>query len=204
MDLHKTWKKLEHDRLEKPAQWRADVHPEKSKSKHPALKLKKSLETTLGFSIVFLVLFIALIFLFDHWLIKLFIGVVAGAYVFFTWYNYLTLKELKLQLVQAFDSSLKTSLEQIHRIVYQSIRFQEKAALFIYPFSVIAGYMMGLSQHNNFEQDIQDSTVLLALLIAIVVLTPACYFLAKWMYKISYDKYLNQLKKLIDEMDRPQ
>jgi len=204
MDLHEAWKKLEHDRLEKPADWKPHEHLEKCRSKHPALKLKKSLETTLGFSVVFLALFIVLIFLFDHWLIKLFIGVVAGAYVFFSWYNYLTLKQLKLQLKQAFDSSLKTSLEQIHKIVFQSIRFQEKAALFIYPFSVIAGYMMGLSQHNNFEQDIQDAKVLLALLIAIVVLTPACYFLAKWMYKISYDKYLNQLKKLIDEMDRPQ
>jgi len=204
MDLREAWKKLEHDRLEKPAQWGTDVHPEKSKSKHPALKLKKSLETTLGFSVAFLLFFIVLIFLFDHWLIKLFIGTVIGAYVFFSWYNYITLRELKLQLKQAFDTSLKTSLEQIHRIVFQSIRFQEKASLFIYPFSVIAGYLMGLSEHDNFEQDIQETTVLVALAIAIVVLTPACYYLAKWMYKVSYDKYLNQLKKLIHEMDSPQ
>jgi hypothetical protein len=204
MDLREAWKKLEHDRLEKPAQWSADARPEKSKSKHPALKLKKSLETTLGFSVAFLIFFIVLIFLFDHWLLKLFIGTVTGAYVFFSWYNYITLKELKLQLKQAFDTSLKTSLEQIHRIVFQSIRFQEKAALFIYPFSVIAGYMMGLSQHDNFEQDIQETSVLVALAIAIVVLTPACYYLAKWMYKVSYDKYLDQLNKLIHEMDNPQ
>lgn len=204
MDLREVWKKLEHDRLEKPAQWGTDVHPEKSKSKHPALKLKKSLETTLGFSVAFLIFFTVLIFLFDHWLIKLFIGTVTGAYVFFSWYNYITLKELKLQLKQAFDTSLKTSLEQIHRIVFQSIRFQEKASLFIYPFSVIAGYLMGLSEHDNFEQDIQETSVLVALAIAIVVLTPACYYLAKWMYKVSYDKYLNQLKKLIHEMDSPQ
>lgn len=204
MDLREVWKKLEHDRLEKPAQWSTDAHPEKSKSKHPALKLKKSLETTLGFSIVFLIFFIVLIFLFDHWLIKLFIGAVAGAYIFFSWYNYITLKELKLQLKQAFDTSLKASLEQIHKIVFQSIRFQEKAALFIYPFSVIAGYMMGLAQHDNFEQDIQETSVLVALAIAIVVLTPACYYLARWMYKVSYDKYLDQLKKLIHEMDNQQ
>ncbi|WKZ59406.1 MAG: hypothetical protein QY309_16275 [Cyclobacteriaceae bacterium] len=203
MDLHETWKKLEHDRLEKPADWKPHEHPENCRSKHPALKLKKSLETTLGFSVVFLTLFIVLIFLFDHWLVKLFIGAVGGAYVFFSWYNYITLKELKLQLKQAFDTSLKTSLEQIHRIVFQSIRFQEKAALFIYPFSVIAGYTMGLSQHDNFEQDIQETSVLIALVIAIVILTPACYYLARWMYKVSYDKYLDQLKKLIHEMDSP-
>jgi hypothetical protein len=44
---------------------------------------------------------------------------------------------------------------------------------------------------------------LIILAISIAVLTPACYFLAKWMYKVSYDKYLDQLKKLIDEMDNP-
>ncbi len=203
MDLHEAWKKLEEEHLEKPANWKTVEHPEKSRSKHPVIRLKKSLETTLVFAVVFLVLFIVLIFIFDPWLVKLFIGIIIGAYVFFTWYNYITYRDLNLQWQQAFEGSLKSALQNIHSIIYKSIRFQEKAALFIYPFSVMAGYMMGLSEYNNFEQDIQETRVLIALLIAIIILTPACYYLAKWMYKISYDKYLDQLKKLIEEMDSP-
>jgi hypothetical protein len=203
MDLHEAWKKLEHEQLEKPANLKAVFRPERGRSKHPALRLKKSLEITLGFSVIFLILFVALFFMFSPWLVKGMIGIIIAAYIFFTWYNFITLLKLKAQLQQAFETSLKVALQQMHDIVYQSIRFQEKAALFIYPFSVMAGYMMGLSEHNNFDQDIQDVRVLIALLIAIIILTPACYYLAKWMYKISYDKYLNQLRNLIAEMDSP-
>jgi hypothetical protein len=203
MNLNEAWKKLEHERLEKPAKWEPCLPGEGCRSKHPALELKRGLGITLGFSVVFLILVIALIFLFDHPLIKLFTGMVAGSYLFFSVYTYLTLKNVTLQLEQAFDTTLKTSLEKIHRIVLQFIRLQEKAALFIYPFSITAGFMMGLSAGNNFDEDIQDPTTLIILAISIAVLTPACYFLAKWMYKVSYDKYLDQLKKLIDEMDNP-
>ncbi|HRJ30707.1 MAG TPA: hypothetical protein PLV21_02135 [Cyclobacteriaceae bacterium] len=204
MDLNEAWKKLEAERLEKPAAWKAVDHPEKCRSRHPVIRLKKSQETTLVFSVIFLLVFVVLFFLFDPWLVKLFIGIIIGAYVFFTWYNYITYRNLKRQWQKAFEGSLKTALQNIHSIVYKSIRFQEKAALFIYPFSVAAGYMMGLAQHDNFESDIRDSRILLVLLIAAVTMTPVCYYLAKWMYKISYDKYLKQLQSLIDEIDKPE
>jgi len=68
----------------------------------------------------------------------------------------------------------------------------------------MAGYMMGLSRHNNFDSDIRNSRILLVMFIAAIVMTPVCYYLAKWMYRISYDKYLNQLQSLIDEIDNPE
>jgi hypothetical protein len=204
MDLHKAWKKLEEERLEKPAEWKAAEHPEKCRSRHPVIRLKKSLEITLIFAVVFLIIFIVLLFLFDPWLIKLFIGIIIGAYVFFTWYNYITYRKLKHQWQQAFEGSLKSALQNIHDNVFNSIRFQEKASLFIYPFSAIAGYMMGLSLHPNFEDNIRDTRIIVIMFIAAALLTPLCYFLAKWMYKVSYDKYLNLLQSLIDEIDKPE
>ncbi len=203
MNLQKAWEKLEHERLEKPAPSMTWKNPSRCRSKHPVQKLLNGLLTTLVFSVVFLVTFIVLIFLFEPWLIKFFIATIIGSYVFFTVYNFRTYQVVKHQLTMTFDSSLKTVLQNIHDIIHQSIRFQEKAALFIYPFSVIAGYMMGLSQHNNFENDIQDTRILVLLLIAIVILTPACFYLARWMYKITYDKYLAQLQNMIQDMNRP-
>lgn len=204
MDLHKAWKKLEEERLEKPAEWKAVEHPEKCRSRHPVIRLKKSLEITLIFAVVFLLLFCVLIFLFNPWLVKIFIGIIIGAYLFFTWYNYKTYRNLNLQWQQALEGSLKSALQNIHDNVYDSIRFQEKASLFIYPFSAIAGYMMGLSLHQNFEDDIRDTRIIVIMFIAAAVLTPLCYYMAKWMYKISYDKYLNQLQSLIHELDKPE
>jgi hypothetical protein len=204
MNLREAWKKLEHEQLEKPAAWEPCLPGEGCRSKHPALVLKRFLGITVGFSLTFLIIFIILIFLFNHWLIKLFIALVAGSYFFFFIYNCITLNRVKLQLKQGFDVSLKTALAKIHDVVFQSLRLQEKAALFIYPLSTTAGFMVGLSSGGNFEEDIQDSTILIILAVSIAVLTPASYFLARWMYKVSYEKYLDQLKKLIDEMDNPQ
>jgi hypothetical protein len=202
MDLQKAWNKLEHDRLEKPAAWQLPRHPEKGRSRHPVIKLRNSLFLTLIFSVVFLFTFVVLIFLFDHWLVKFFIGTIIAAYVFFTVYNYRAYRAVKAQMANAFAGSLKSALQSIHDCVYRSIRFQEKAALFIYPFSVTAGFMMGLAEHNNFDEDIQNIKIIAALLIAILILTPLSYYAARWMYKITYDKYLDQIKKLSEELDR--
>ncbi|MFN3839576.1 MAG: hypothetical protein ACK4RF_02620 [Cyclobacteriaceae bacterium] len=203
MDLNKAWKKLEED-LEKPANWNTPEHPEKSGSRHPVIRLKTNLEIALAYTVIFLLIFVVLMFLFDPWLIKLFIAIIISTYVFFAWHNYSIYRNLKSQWQQALEGSLKSALQNIYSVVHTSIRFQEKAALFIYPFSAIAGYMMGLSLHQNFEEDIHNTRIVVIMFITAAVLTPLCYYLARWLFRIYYDKYLNQLQSLIREMEKPE
>jgi hypothetical protein len=41
----------------------------------------------------------------------------------------------------------------------------------------------------------------ITLIIAVIVLVPACYYLAKWMFKCSFGKHLQALKDNIDELE---
>jgi hypothetical protein len=202
MDLQQTWNKLKEEKLNTPTQ---KILPNFTKhSKHPVQKLLQSLLTTLSFAIIIGVFFVVLIFVFDHWLIKLLLILLSSGYLFFVVHNYRTYLTSKKKWSGAIETNLRTSLERIHHVVSSSIRFQEKAALLIYPISVTAGFLMGLFVGGDgvmdFEKDIRDTTVIIILIVAMVILTPSCYYLSHWMYKLSYGKYLDQLKILIDEM----
>ncbi|MCU0357219.1 MAG: hypothetical protein MUE95_06545 [Cyclobacteriaceae bacterium] len=201
MDLQRAWKKLETERLEQPLYIPLSGHPRKLHSRHPAIKMKNGLYISLAFTVAFLAVFVLLFFRYDPWLIKFFTGLMVGVYIFFGVYNFITLNRLNEQLKMAFAGSLKDSLVRIHSIIHQSIRYQERVALFIYPLSAIAGFLMGVGEHDNFEQNIQQPKMLMVLAVAIVIATPLCYWMARWMYKITYDKYLDQLKALIRDME---
>jgi Na+-driven multidrug efflux pump len=203
MDLQHAWNKLKEEKLSMPTD---QLFPPLTKhSKYPVQKLMRALLITLGCTIVFGLFFIVLIFLFEPWLIRAFLLTLSAFYVLAYVYNQITYNKLKSEWANAIEISLKNSLERIHYIVCSSIRSQEKAAIFIYPISVAPCFMMGLFQGGggaDFGEDIRNGTILTILSLLMAILTPACYYLSRWMYKVSYDTYLDQLKKLIDEMKR--
>ncbi len=201
MDLQRAWKKLETERLEKPFDTPLSRHPKWLHSKHPAIKLQQGLKISLGFAVIFFVVFIGLFLRYDPWLIKLFIAIVLGSFSFFGIANYLTLQRVNRELNRALTDPLKESLERIHNIIYRSMRFQEIGAIFLYPFSAIAGYMMALGELDNFDDKIQQTKFLLPMIIAAIVCIPLCYWLTRWMYKVSYETYMDQLKVLIRDME---
>lgn len=202
MNLQETWNKLNKEKLSTPSNPLLPAF--KKQSRHPVQKLIRSFQITLGFSIVFGLFFLALLFVFEPWIIRFFLVLLVLAYLFFFLYNLKTYKKIKEQWDHPFDSPLKDAFPKIHDIVHSSIRFQEKAALYIYPISITGGYLMGLFSGNstNFEKNLTNIQVLVALGICMIILTPACYYLARWMYKISYYKYLQQLQSLTEEMQR--
>ena len=56
---------------------------------------------------------------------------------------------------------------------------------------------------GNVEKMMQDTTVLIIGGVVMTVLTPLCYLLANWMYKISYGKCLVELQERIDQLEDP-
>jgi hypothetical protein len=61
---------------------------------------------------------------------------------------------------------------------------------------------MGLAAEKDAATMMQKWQVILALAISIIILTPACYYLARWMEKVSYGKYLSQLRELIQQFEK--
>jgi hypothetical protein len=203
MDIQEVWKILNDDKLSK-----AEDKPSLLsgiKSKHPVQKLIVALQVTLGFSIAFGLLFFALIFFYSYWLLQVFLGLIVLAYIWFYVHNNSIYKALKREWENTLTGNVHQALSSIHQIVTNSIRLQEHAAIFIYPISISAGYLIGLqggSGTNNIEALFLKKEILLMLLGTILVFTPLCYYLSKWMYKVSFGVYLKQLKNLLENLNK--
>jgi hypothetical protein len=199
MDLQEVWRKLDAEKLSKPVTGAFQVS---GKSKHPIQKLKDAYLTTTVFSVVFLLGFIALFFVFPQSLIRSFLILVILAYVAGVVVNYTMYRKLHVTLPS--DQSLKTVLINTYQLITKNILMQERAALLVYPIAAATGFFMGgAAGSGDLYGMLQKKIVIIALIVIIVVLTPACFYLARWMYKVSYGKCLKDLKERIDALEDP-
>lgn len=133
-------------------------------------------------------------------IVKVFLVIMIFAYLFFFVLNYQILRNIQ----QSFrlDLNLKSTLKQVFDNTMSTLAFQRKASIIIYPFAATAGFLIGLAEERDAATMMQKWQVILALAIAIIILTPSCYMLARWMEKVSYGKYLNQLRELIEQFEK--
>lgn len=199
MNLQEVWKKLEMEKLEvaQPSL----LNPWATKSKHPVAKLKEAYKITTIFSVVFLAVFVVLLFLFDQWVVQVAIGATIVGYVFFFVTNFSMFRRIKTGL--PLDGSVKSALQSTYDFITANIRFQERTALFIYPVAAAAGYVMGAAASGaDAWEFIQKPVVLWLLLAFVIIATPLCWMLTRWMYKVSYGVCLAQLRALIEELEQ--
>jgi hypothetical protein len=198
MNLQEVWKKLEMEKLEveKPS----PLNPWAIKSKHPVAKLKEAYKITTIFALVFLVVFVALLFVFDQWVVKVGLLATIAGYIFFFVTNFSMFRKIKTEL--PLDGSVKVALQTTYEFITSNIRFQERTALFIYPVAGAAGYVMGaaIAGADTWEF-VQKPIALWILLGFVIVATPLCWLLTRWLYKVSYGVCLAQLRSLIDELE---
>jgi len=196
MDLKEAWKKLEQEKLNQPVLGAAEV---RKTSKHPVQKLIQLSKVTLGFAVFFELGFIYLFIIMVQPIVKVFLVIMMIAYLFFFLVNYRILKDIQ----QSFrlDLNLKSTLKQVYNNMMSTLAFQRKASIIIYPLAATAGFLMGLAVEKDAAVMMQKWQVILALVISIIILTPSCYYLARWMEKVSYGKYLNQLRALIEQFE---
>ncbi len=199
MDLLETWQKLEREKLSKPVEGAVEI---RKTSRHPVEQLKAAYMRTTLFSVFFLAGFIVLFFLFEEPLVKVGIGFVVGVYVFFFVVNFGMYRRVGMDF--PVDRNLKDALNHTYSYITENIRFQERAALFLYPIGGAAGFMMGGSVGSgDINSMMMKPSVLILLVVVLVVMTPLCFYLTRWMYKVSYGKCLSDLKTLIEDLERP-
>lgn len=195
MNLKDSWNALD---LEKPLS-KVEFHRRKITSKHPVQRLKRAYLISIVFSVVFLLVFIALLFQFDETVVRLGITTVILAYIAFSWINLKAYRKIRIDF--PMDDSLRTVLMNTHDFIAGNIRYQERVGLFVYPFALSAGYLMGLSAATgNAAEELNSKIILIALGIVIIIMTPLCWLAARWMYRVSYGKCLKDLTTLIDEL----
>jgi hypothetical protein len=122
----------------------------------------------------------------------LLIAYVIGDVLFYQEYKELG-KEINM------DRDLLINMKTVRDRIKRVIRYEELTGLVLYPFSVSAGFMLGLSIKDESYMDRTSDWVALA--IVIIIVTPAAHWLARWMNKKAFGKYMERLEKNIKELE---
>jgi hypothetical protein len=170
----------------------------KNASENPLKMLKKNFRANLAFAVFFTLIFIVLFILMDGLWVRLFTGILIFGYILAI---FQTIKAYRKYLNDVHaDEQVKVYLQKVYNGIGQMIRLQEISAIFFYPIALVAGFLMALYQKDGMDAFNENYTWIL-LGVLIVVFTPLCYGLAKYLNKLAFGKYLKQIKLLIDDFE---
>lgn len=199
MDLEKTWEKIG-EGSSMPEEWlntRSILH---KPGTNPLLKLKKNLAINMVWGILILLIYVLLIFSFSEFWIQLAFTVMM---VFTAWAIITTWRLYrKLEPGVCTDCNVLNEMERYHRIILSWCQNQKKVALFFYPIAAATGFIAGLTVGAGKPLAIilEKPQIQWALLITVIVITPLAWLLGKWMTKLAFGKYLDELKVRIDQL----
>lgn len=200
MDLQEIWNSTEGkgDILDSMLQQKHVLH---LPSKGPLEKLRKNLALNLSFAVIITLGYAYLIFYFPYWQIQVGLLITIFFNLVLMWQAYQQYKNIEPALS---TTNVLQNLKHIHASFKKMCRQQERAALLVYPVACAAGFMLGgvVGSGKTVEAFMSKSVAQIALAICIVVLVPVCYYLAKWMNKIAFGKYVDQIKEHIDALER--
>lgn len=110
---------------------------------------------------------------------------------------------IKIDTTVSSDSSVLVELKRHYQSITDWLKTQQKVALLIYPISAAGGFMLGgaLGSGKPVEIFMRMPSSLIALVIALIILVPACYYLAKWMFTYSFGKHLKALEENIKALE---
>jgi hypothetical protein len=169
-------------------------------SKNPLEKIKKNLLKNMISVGIICIAYVAIIIFFKIWQVQLLIGVVL---LFSTWGGYTAFIQYKNLQTTISTASVLDELKRHHNSITVWIKTQQRVALFIYPISAAGGFLLGgvIGSGKSVTFFLSKPSVLIALIIAIIILTPAAHYLAKWMCKSSFGKYLDALQQNIAALE---
>jgi hypothetical protein len=168
-------------------------------SADPLLKLRLNIRINSGYGILFSLLFLALFVYFDFFWVRFFLGVVLLGYVLAIVYNSYLLR--RVLITPAADENIRIRLSLIYYRMKKALQTVEIAALFFYPFSLTAGFIMALAEEGKLEK-LSTEPLLQGLLVACFVLfVPLCYYLTKWLNKIAFGKEVDRIFDLLTALD---
>jgi cell division protein FtsL len=170
-------------------------------SKSPLQKLKRSLLINIISGIIICFAYIIIIAVFYIWQVQLALFIVL---VFSAWTVYSAFLQYKKLQASVTSGPVLTELKRHHESFTKWIALQLRVSVGVYPISVSGGFMLGgvLGSNKPIEVFMSRSVVQIALLICIIVMVPAAYYLAKWLFHLSFGKHLKLLKQNIEDLEK--
>jgi hypothetical protein len=176
------------------------AHLNRLRLKNPLQKIKRSLAINMVWGWIICGLYVFVLIYFPHIEVRMCIGLVL---LFSLWaMRSAWLQYKSIQPVVSPANALLQEMKRQHTSLTQWMRTQQKVALLIYPVSAAGGFMLGgaIGSGKSVALFMSKPIVLIVLVIAIAVLTPACFFLARWMFKLSFGKHIKDLEENINSL----
>lgn len=199
MKIEDTWKSLNEgiDGLS-DAEIRADMSANK-KGLDPVQKLNKRLAWKIFFTILFLPMYVAVLFYVDSWLPQLLFAIIIVAHliglVFFI-QRYRRARTLRLG---AMDT--RTTLKLYIENVKATLRQEELGGLILYPIAAAGGFFLSLLEEMTLDEALADQRILITLLVLVIILTPVSHWLARWMNRKTFGRYLRELEERLRQIE---
>lgn len=199
-DLQALWDKHSTREEQSQALQKNDLLRLHSNKNAPLAKLRNNIYINTGFAIVILIGFIGLLFYVDGFLFRLFTGILCITYVAAILFNLYMVRNYLRE--PAPDQSLKEYLTTLLYNMNKAFRSVELIALMIYPIAMTAGFLMPLTLEGKIDLIYNEPIVQGILIACYIVLTPLCWYLAKYMNKVAFGKYLTQLEDILKDLNR--
>jgi len=173
----------------------------KGQSNSPLKKIKTSFFYNMLWTILFSCLYLILFFVIDFWQIKAALVFLIVVHILGILSAYKQYKSINPVIMA--DQSVLEELKRQHRSVKSWMNAHLRSGLLFYPVSIGGSFLLGgaIGSSKSVEDFVSRPYMLLTTIILIIVLTPACHFLAKKMLRSSFGKHLNDLQRNIDDLE---
>jgi len=198
MNLEATWKSLQttDDELDKLL---AQEKPARTVVAHNSLaQVKRALLYNIIMSVLTGLSYVVILIMFPVWQVQLSILIIIVVSLWAISSTYRVYRQ-----IQPYISHTNSVLDELIRHyngVQQWMRQQQRVALFLYPISLLGGFMLGgvLGSGESVEEIMSRPIVWVVLGIVLVVFTPLSYLLSRWFFRLFFGKYMKRMKENID------
>jgi hypothetical protein len=193
MEINDVWKNIEFENS-------TDFNVKKSREELPLEKIKKSVRYNILWGIFILLAYVVLIVFIPDYIIKAGVFIIMIYSAKLIWDTWLLYQQIN-PLIHA-DNTLLNELTYHHEMIKNWIRVQEKMGLYMYPISAAFGFLFGGTMGSGLpiSELFEKPAFLYFLLGSVVILTPICYYIVKWMNNYIYKKDLEALEKIITNL----
>lgn len=172
----------------------------KSRVDNPLSKLKSNFRLNLFLCLICSLIMATIFILMDGFWVRLLIGIILIGYAGAIWHTTFLYKRYLKNLFP--DENIYSYLKNLNKTIQEGLWYQEIIAIFFYPVCLAAGYFLSLYERGEADNFFTDPAIWGSLAVVIVILTPLLYLLAKWLNKISFRKYLNNIEEILNEIEQ--
>ena len=173
----------------------------KLQAHHPLMKLKRNLLINIIWSIVITLIYVLLIIIFPVWPVWLALAITSLFNIATVWPAIGFYREIQPEV--SSSQGLLQQMKVQHHAISAWGKLQLRLALFVYPVATAGGYFLGgiLGSGRTVDELLGQKLFVWVLPIAIIVLVPLSYLLAKWMFRKSFGRHLNALQNNIRSLE---